>query len=602
MRRVLWPGLYEFMLAAAALLTPMPVLGVSTTVVISEFRTHGPNGANDELIELYNLSSSAVSIAGWKVKGSSNAGGVSTRATIATGTTLGAGCHYLLTNTAASGYSGAVSGDQSYSVGISDDGGIALTLADETVVDQVGMSAGSAFKEGTVLTPLSTSVDRGYERKPGGSTGNGTDTDDNSADFALVAPSNPQSSVSTCITATATSTATSAVTPTASPTNTPTHTATSTPALTPTPSLTSTPTNLPTSSPTLTATDTPTHTVTSTATPTVTPSTTPTATDTPTSSATQTATVTPTETPAFTATPSNTPSVTATATSTPTWTPTSTPTLTATSSFTPTDSPTSSPTSTATETPTHTMTGTAIPTATPSVTPTPTSTPTGTPTNTSSPTPTASPSATRTHTPTRTPTPTSTGTPTPQLDRDLDDVPDVVDNCPDTFNPAQSDADGDGDGDACDGDSPHSFVLRSVQLRVAAAAGQRGSSGSIAVTGRLDTSAVSGGLAAAVRNGISLRISGGGWAGIDPQRFPGIRCFDFGVIECFGDGPAVARFRPLRRVGLNVFDVKVTLPVGDVIGWRDATTVTVVLSTGGYDYRGDAGNCTARRRRLTCRK
>ena len=142
MRRVLWLRLHGFMLAAAALVTPMPALGVSTTVVISEFRTHGPNGANDELIELYNLSSSAVGIGGWKVKGSSNAGSVSTRATITAGATLGAGCHYLLTNTATSGYSGAVAGDQSYSVGISDDGGIAVTLADDTVVDQVGMSSG----------------------------------------------------------------------------------------------------------------------------------------------------------------------------------------------------------------------------------------------------------------------------------------------------------------------------------------------------------------------------------------------------------------------------------------------------------------------------
>ncbi len=29
---------------------------VSTTIVISEFRTRGPSGANDEFIELYNLS------------------------------------------------------------------------------------------------------------------------------------------------------------------------------------------------------------------------------------------------------------------------------------------------------------------------------------------------------------------------------------------------------------------------------------------------------------------------------------------------------------------------------------------------------------------
>jgi hypothetical protein len=36
------------------------VRSTSSTVVISEFRTRGPNGGNDEFIELYNLSPSPV--------------------------------------------------------------------------------------------------------------------------------------------------------------------------------------------------------------------------------------------------------------------------------------------------------------------------------------------------------------------------------------------------------------------------------------------------------------------------------------------------------------------------------------------------------------
>lgn len=49
------------------------------------------------------------------------------------------------------------------------------------------------------------------------------------------------------------------------------------------------------------------------------------------------------------------------------------------------------------------------------------------------------------------------GRPTPdapaeEVDRDEDGVPDVVDNCPDVWNPDQLDTDGDGRGDACDDD------------------------------------------------------------------------------------------------------------------------------------------------------
>src|SRR5262245_14947662 len=180
---------------------PSPAHGVvSTNVVISEFRVRGPAGGNDEFIELYNLSSVPVDISGWKIRGSNSAGTVGDRATITTGIIIQPGCHYLLTNAAASGYSGTVQGDQTYTTGITDDGGIALTLPDNTIIDQVGMSAGSAFKEGTPLANLgSTNLNRGYERKPGGTTGSGTDTDDNSLDFQLITPSDPQNSTSGCI-------------------------------------------------------------------------------------------------------------------------------------------------------------------------------------------------------------------------------------------------------------------------------------------------------------------------------------------------------------------------------------------------------------------
>ena len=127
---------------------------------------------------------------------------MATRATIQAGTTLGPHCHYLLTNSNPTGgpYSGPRAPDQTYGVGITDDGGIALTMPSGTIVDQAGMSAGSAYKEASPLTPLSADFNRSYERRPGGASGSGQDTDNNQSDFRLISPSDPQNIGSSCIT------------------------------------------------------------------------------------------------------------------------------------------------------------------------------------------------------------------------------------------------------------------------------------------------------------------------------------------------------------------------------------------------------------------
>lgn len=177
---------------------PTASRAISTTIVISEFRTRGPNGGNDEFVELYNLSNAPVNIGGWRLRGSSASGSTSNRATIPIGVTVQPGCHYLLAN---SGYSGGVAADQTYGTGISDNGGMALVSDDGTIVDQVGLSSGSAFKEGATLTPLTTSENRSYERKPGASAGSGTDTDVNSDDFKITSPSTPENASSACISA-----------------------------------------------------------------------------------------------------------------------------------------------------------------------------------------------------------------------------------------------------------------------------------------------------------------------------------------------------------------------------------------------------------------
>ena len=187
------------LLVALAFFAPLVLLSVvdqtplgaqaGASVVISEFRTRGPLGGNDEFVELFNPTSAAVDISGWRIWGSNNAGTNSVRATIPASTTLGPGCYFLATNTAASGYSGTAPGNVSYTTGITDDGGIALRRGDDSFVDQVGMSAGSAFGEGTRLATFGgTNGDRSYARTPS----SGSDTDDNATDFVMTAPSGPQ--------------------------------------------------------------------------------------------------------------------------------------------------------------------------------------------------------------------------------------------------------------------------------------------------------------------------------------------------------------------------------------------------------------------------
>lgn len=163
-------------------------------VVISEFRTRGPRGANDEFIELYNPTTGPIDISGWKINASNDAGSTSTRATIPPSTLLRSGQYYLIANSATSdGYNNpTVPPNLTYGTGITDSGGIALLRANDTVVDQVGMSARSAYKEGTPLSPLTTNTDQSYERKPGGAGNNCQDTNNNVNDFSGISPSDPQ--------------------------------------------------------------------------------------------------------------------------------------------------------------------------------------------------------------------------------------------------------------------------------------------------------------------------------------------------------------------------------------------------------------------------
>ena len=173
--------------------SPIPPVPAGNGVVINEFRLRGPAGAADEFIELRNDSSTPVSIGGWRLEASDASGGTTTRRILPAGISLGPGCHFLLanSNTVGGPYSGGPS-DETYGVAIVDDGGLALRNASGTIVDAVGLSAGSAFGEGTRLAQFgSANTDRSYKRI-------GVDTDNNAADFTLSSPSTPQTLGSSC--------------------------------------------------------------------------------------------------------------------------------------------------------------------------------------------------------------------------------------------------------------------------------------------------------------------------------------------------------------------------------------------------------------------
>ena len=166
-----------------------PSTGSATSVVISEFRTTGPSGANDEFVEIYNPTNAAIDISGWIISASNSSGATQTRATIPASTILRSGQYYLVANNSSSGYSiTSVPANLTYSVGISNDGGIALIRPDTTYADEVGMDAGSAYQEGTPLSQL-TNTNRSYERKAGDPSGSCIDTNDNVSDFSSVTPS-----------------------------------------------------------------------------------------------------------------------------------------------------------------------------------------------------------------------------------------------------------------------------------------------------------------------------------------------------------------------------------------------------------------------------
>ncbi|HEX6124500.1 MAG TPA: hypothetical protein VFZ23_03935 [Pyrinomonadaceae bacterium] len=186
----------------------------SAQLIISEFRVRGPNGANDEFVEIYNNSGADHTVAGggtgYAVAGSN---GVA-RCVIPNGTVIPNRGHYLCVNSV--GYSLAsypagngttAVGNATYTTDIPDNSGIAIfrtslgvnfTLGNR--MDAVGSTseANTLYKEGTgypALTPFS--INYSFYRDDCGKGGSITsfgwctldgpkDTNNNAADFIFV--------------------------------------------------------------------------------------------------------------------------------------------------------------------------------------------------------------------------------------------------------------------------------------------------------------------------------------------------------------------------------------------------------------------------------
>ncbi|HKP71588.1 MAG TPA: M36 family metallopeptidase, partial [Pyrinomonadaceae bacterium] len=175
-------------------------------LVISEFRLRGPNGANDEFIELYNRTNAPIIVSSFDgsagfTLAAPNAGGVLTPlATITSGTVIQPRAHYLVANNGASGYSlsdyggtGSAAPDATYTTDIPDNSGVALfrtsTPANFTIenrLDAAGFStADPLYREGNGLSPIG-SLNEQYSFVRNLVSGFPKDTDQNGSDFVFV--------------------------------------------------------------------------------------------------------------------------------------------------------------------------------------------------------------------------------------------------------------------------------------------------------------------------------------------------------------------------------------------------------------------------------
>lgn len=185
------------LVSVAAALAMLSLWSASAAAMqISEIRVRGPNGANDEFVELYNESSQPVTVstsdgsAGWAVAASNGV----IRFVVPNGTVIPPRAHYLGVNSVGYSLAGHAAGDVSYTTDIADNAGIALfrtanaaNFTLENRLDAVGSSteANTLYKEGTGYPSL-TPFPINYSFYRGLLTGSPLDVGSNATDFVFV--------------------------------------------------------------------------------------------------------------------------------------------------------------------------------------------------------------------------------------------------------------------------------------------------------------------------------------------------------------------------------------------------------------------------------
>ena len=186
--------------AAAAFAVP-GARAAANHVVISQFATRGPTAATDEFVELYNPTSAAVDLSGWKMQYKSATGSTfNDRAVLPANTFIPAHGYFLIANQSYIG--GAVpdysSGLWNSGAGMADSGHERIIDATATQVDLVGWGTANAPEGGSAAPNHGTTANNNSVMRKARATstadsltaggahanlGNGQDTDVNGSDY-----------------------------------------------------------------------------------------------------------------------------------------------------------------------------------------------------------------------------------------------------------------------------------------------------------------------------------------------------------------------------------------------------------------------------------